>query len=170
MKKLLLTLTSCSSGTEIGVFQIKSEEYDNKIKDLEDRMDKVEADLGQLFARDAFLESEMVVTQTAVRDNQILIEVIESILEDLEDELDNHGFRIAGLENNRKIRGVIRPCATAKELLLKFDNGLLLGYFENGNKRYLSELSNGNYTTTDGTGCNFNVSGSGTANLTVTEL
>jgi len=145
MKTLLLTVTlmtlftscgglneMCGSDLRMGcntVFGELPKDYDDRLDTIEDRLDDVEADLRQLFARDAFLETRI--------DNSVM--------------------------------AIIKPCPTAKEVLLKFDNGILLAYFENGGNRYLSELSNGSYVTSDGTGCNFTVTGSGTANLAVTQ-
>lgn len=203
MKTLLLTVTlmtlftscgglneMCGSDLRMGcntVFGKLPKDYDDRLDTIEDRLDDVEADLGQLFARDTFLETKIdnsvtaiegdladtndavATNRSAIEDNQILIDVIELVIEDLEDELDAHNFRLAGLEANRKVKAIIKPCPTAKEVLLKFDNGILLAYFENGGNRYLSELSNGSYITSDGTGCNFTVTGSGTVNLAVTQ-
>ncbi len=177
MKHILLTLTlatlftscgalndMCGSDLRMGcntVFGELPKDYDDRLDNVEDRLDDVEVTLVELFNRDAFLASEIRITQSAVKDNQINIGIINAELLTLRDTLADHGFRIGELESNMNIKSVIRPCTFAKEVLLQFDNGTVLAYFENGNNRYLSEISTGSYITTDGTGCRFSVSASG---------
>lgn len=63
------------------------------------------------------------------------------------------------------VAGVVDPCGDAPgiydEVFLRFANGNLVASFSdniNGYNTRLSELPDGNYVTTDGSGCNFNVS------------
>lgn len=183
---ILVLLTSCGAGQSLCgsdinmacnfLFGEKPVDYDDRLDDIDNKIKEIEADLGQLFERDTFLETEIQYTQdvvqsnrSAIQNNEVLIDVIEAVLIDLEDELDAQGFRITELESDRKIKEVIRPCPNAKEVLLKLDDGVLLGYFENGGNRYLSQISNGSYITSDGTNCHFRVTGSGTDNLAITQ-
>lgn len=47
------------------------------------------------------------------------------------------------------------------EVILKTNTGKYIAYFEDGGKRFLTELSNGNYTTTDKQACSFTINSTG---------
>lgn len=58
------------------------------------------------------------------------------------------------------ISQIINPCgkdSTFDEVLLRFFDGTLVAYFENGGKRFLTEIPEGNYMTTDTQACLFSV-------------
>lgn len=55
---------------------------------------------------------------------------------------------------------VIDPCgkqAAFDEVLFVMYDGSILAHYSHGNKQFLTLIGNGNYVTTDGTSCNFNV-------------
>lgn len=62
-----------------------------------------------------------------------------------------------------KVTRMIDPCGDKPnhfdEYILEMSNGDLLGYFEQGSKRFLTVLPDGNYRTTDAQACNFSVVG-----------
>ena len=58
------------------------------------------------------------------------------------------------------IVGIYDPCGDQighDEILLELNTGDLIGYFEQGNKRFLTKLDQGTYMTTDGSSCYFTV-------------
>jgi len=68
--------------------------------------------------------------------------------------------KIAALESNTNITSIIDPCGDSPgfdEVLIKTDKGNLIGYFQQGSKRFLVDLTPGNYRTTDAQKCNFTV-------------
>lgn len=96
----------------------------------------------------------------------ILVQVTahESALGDQQAQIQNILVAIAEFENYSGVVEIIDVCGTApgayNEVLLRLANGQVLASFSaNGSAWFtrLVVLSNGNYSTTDGTGCNFNV-------------
>ena len=59
------------------------------------------------------------------------------------------------------IEEIIDPCGDypgyKDEVLLKTYNGTLIAYYEEGGKRFLTSLSDGNYKTTDKQKCSFSI-------------
>lgn len=86
--------------------------------------------------------------------SQTLIDLEERVLE-LEKEL----------EENVYVEAIIDPCGDTEnvvdEVILSLSDGSYVVYFESSNKRYLAELENGDYRTTDGTNCNFTINDDG---------
>lgn len=79
-------------------------------------------------------------------------------LSQLESNISDMNDKLELLEDSQpRIIDVYKPCPNAKEVLLELDTGEMLGYFEKGNKRYLSILESGRYRTTDGTNCHFTI-------------
>ena len=71
---------------------------------------------------------------------------------------------VDGADGRDAIIEIIDPCGkqtTYDEVLLRTSSGLLLAYFENGGKRFLTEIRPGRYVTTDGTNCLFTVTNDG---------
>ena len=64
-----------------------------------------------------------------------------------------------------QIQEIIDPCGddpnNFDEVLMKFNNGSILAYFQSGSKRFLTLLTPGNYKTTDAQKCKFNVDNNG---------
>ena len=59
---------------------------------------------------------------------------------------------------------VIDPCGKQgayDEILLRLNNGTLIAHYADGAKQFVTIVTPGSYTTTDGTGCQFTVSASG---------
>jgi hypothetical protein len=61
------------------------------------------------------------------------------------------------------IREVINPCGAVgahDEVILRLENGQILGHYSQGQKQFFVLLTQGNYETTDGTKCKFSVDSS----------
>lgn len=70
---------------------------------------------------------------------------------------------------NYSVTGMIDVCGDHlghfDEIILKTKSGKYIAYFEQGSKRFLSELSPGNYQTTDNQACNFTVTTNGISHV-----
>jgi hypothetical protein len=68
---------------------------------------------------------------------------------------------INALPTAYSIKEIIDPCGTTpntyNEVLLRLENGTLVGYFEDGGARFLATISPGYYETTDKSKCKFTV-------------
>lgn len=163
MKKLLLLtaallLTSCGAindkcGGDVRLacdvfFGELPEENGNRIAEIEKELSGIKLDMEALNSR---------------------VEVVIEDMEGLNSLVTEHGTDIEALEEviESSISEVVKPCPGAKEVLLVTGDNRVIGYFEHGDKRYLSLLVDGNYRTTDGTRCNFSVANSGTTDLVI---
>jgi hypothetical protein len=94
-------------------------------------------------------------------DNQSLINSLLSVTNMLQNQINESVVRIVELESQDSVVDLYDPCDDAPnkydEVLLRMKSGKLIAYFEQGNKRFLTELSSGNYATTDGTNCFFTI-------------
>jgi len=75
--------------------------------------------------------------------------------------VNNNVSSIATIETNNTVSEMIDPCGDNPnefdEILLIMSDGSIIAYFEQGSKRFLGELPDGNYRTTDRQACNFSV-------------
>lgn len=70
----------------------------------------------------------------------------------------------AGKDGNDAVAELIDPCGDGPgydEVLIRYDSGELVAYFESGGKRFLSVIGEGSYVTTDQQACNFSVDAEG---------
>ena len=70
--------------------------------------------------------------------------------------------RLSELETGDRVVGVVDPCGDNvnqfDEVLFKMSSGKFIAYFEQGNNRFMTVLSeNTNYRTTDVEACNFKI-------------
>jgi hypothetical protein len=70
--------------------------------------------------------------------------------------------QLAQLQLQESVVAIVDPCPTVsstgyREYFFKMKSGKLVAYFENGNQRFLTTLTPGNYRTTDSRACNFSV-------------
>jgi chromosome segregation ATPase len=108
-------------------------------------------------------------TRQQVRD---LRQTVRSLLDQLEDsqaDIDllesavaSNEQRLAELESDESISELIDPCGDNvgefDEVIFKTQQGKYLSYFEDGGRRFLAELPDGNYRTTDRQQCRFTIS------------
>jgi hypothetical protein len=156
---------------------------DSKKKDEEQdqRLDKNESNILNLTNRIKVLEISSSNFQSFVTNTTVDISEIENLLSNLENEIlsiPDHTAKFEELESligqisNRvtiledsevagtetdQIVSFYDLCGNSKEILLVFESGKILGYFEHGSKRYLSLLEDGNYESTDGEKCKFKI-------------
>lgn len=58
------------------------------------------------------------------------------------------------------ITDIVDPCGQESqfdEVILVLSDGSLLAHYSHGNRQFLVRLSDGDYVTTDGTGCHFSI-------------
>lgn len=79
-----------------------------------------------------------------------------------QDEMESLIARIVALETARPVIEVLDPCPNVesnsgyREMLFQLDDGKVIGYFESGSKRFLTEIKQGvSYRTTDDRHCIF---------------
>lgn len=160
MKKLLLALvfvlsgcgmvedlsTSCGSDIEVickGLFG----ENTRDIEELDDRVTIIEEKLEQLDSLIQVLELNQDLNETEITQLQAQADALQ--------------IDVTELESQDSVVEYIDPCGDNPgkydEIILKTSSGRLIAYFEDGGKRFLSELTPGNYQTTDHQKCNFTV-------------
>lgn len=101
---------------------------------------------------------------------QQLILNIQNSIGELDSEMDYKdaelmdALQVLEFELNEKLSiddvEMVDLCGNGGEILIRVGEKYV-AYFQQGNKRYLVELSNGNYRTTDGENCRFSISGGG---------
>ncbi len=96
--------------------------------------------------------------------DRLKLQITELELSDsnTQDEIDALIARIVALETATPVIGVIDPCPAIasnsgyKEMLFELSDGKVIGYFESGNRRFLTEIKRGvSYQTTDDRACIF---------------
>lgn len=118
-----------------------------RAEDLKPEVADLEQSVSDLANRILDLEAEYEISQ-----NQILA---------LEAELREVQVELAELAVGSRVEQYIDPCGDAPgqfdEVLLLMTDGTLVAYFEDGGRRFLSVLGDGNYQTTDAQKCRFSV-------------
>ncbi|MBV6514181.1 MAG: hypothetical protein FMNOHCHN_03771 [Ignavibacteriaceae bacterium] len=82
----------------------------------------------------------------------------------LELDVANLNSIIYQLQTEERIIERIDPCGDGPsfdEVILRSSSGALIAYFEQGGKRFLTQLPAGSYQTTDNQSCNFTINSSG---------
>ena len=133
----------------------KMNDLDNRVSELEGRIYEIENNLESLYSMVDDLD-----TNQDILSSSISLQLTQ--LASLQIAINNVTNTVNSSEN---ITEIIDPCGDYPnkfdEVLLKTSSGKILVYFEDGGKRFLTELPNGNFRTTDRQACNFSVSGSG---------
>lgn len=127
----------------LGIDEDLREDVDNNsdsIQEIEDRLSGLETSLS--------LVSQNI---NKVEYDQDIVENTISMLQS----------DIAALQNKTTVREIIDPCGDNlgqfDEVLILLDDGSIIGYFEQGDKRFLTQLPDGNFRTTDNQQCNFTI-------------
>lgn len=154
MKKLLLTsltillFQSCGkveSPQQLTDFT-EFDDLEERVTDLENRMGEVESNLNNLYSSIDDLEVNQDILEQSIALNATNLATLTS--------------QVNG-DTSIKVSRMIDPCGDNPnqfdEYILEMSNGDLLGYFEQGSKRFLTVLPDGNYRTTDKQACNFSV-------------
>lgn len=153
--KMLLGLLSLTLITSCGKVESPDELFDfldhdkiskqvnNNSKDinkLQKKIDEIKNSLNLLYSQvDNFEADQDIIEQSiALLNSNILI-----------------------LENKTTVKRLIDPCGdnpnNFDEKLIELSSGEIIAYFEQGSKRFLTSLSDGNYRTTDAQRCNFQI-------------
>lgn len=111
------------------------------LNDLQTQINAIE---GDLLALDASQSAQIASITTQLTNIDASIDLLEQA-------------------SQSAIKELIDPCGDKPghfdEILIVLNSGELIAYFEQGNKRFLTVLSDGNYQTTDAQKCNFSVLG-----------
>jgi hypothetical protein len=181
MKKLisvfvLLSLAGCNDRTkEFGqgliewpgevvktVFNIDDYDKDEQV-DQNGRINELEKKMLALEEQDQLqdnLLSELSYTQETYYHE--LYDLIDATNLGFSNNIEVIEGQIAALEalSGHQVVELIDPCGDQSgydEVLIRLNSGDLIGYFEQGNKRFLTVLEPGRYKTTDNGGCYFTV-------------
>lgn len=86
------------------------------------------------------------------------VNVDQDMLTDL---ISSNSATLATLQVNVTVKEMIDPCGDNPnqfdEVLLVMTDGSIIGYFEQRGKRFLTQLPDGNFRTTDKQACNFSI-------------
>lgn len=133
-----------------------NDDLDNALKRL-DRVEKL-LELQSQALSDYSNDLDVIINDIlgqieALQDKDVLLDADIADIQSQLDSLDNL--------SNLSIAEIIDPCGDNvgyfDEVLLKLNDNTILAYFEHGNRKGLSVLSNGNYETQDDQKCEFNV-------------
>ena len=156
----LLTLVSCGKDLRRALgadHQAEIDRMNEKINDHEKRLSSLENTVSVGASEMAQIQAELdslETSQTALADS------LNAALKTLQSGLKDAVADIAVLKGHDNIVKFIDPCGDGPgydEVPLKTSSGKLIAYFEVGNKRFLSVLSNDTYQTTDQQACVFRV-------------
>ena len=79
----------------------------------------------------------------------------------LSDLIASNSATLVTLQANVTVKELIDPCGDNPnefdETLLVMTDGSIVGYFQQGGRRFLTQLPDGNYRTTDRQRCNFSI-------------
>lgn len=159
MKKILtitalIILASCGKQSDI-------DKLNSRVDDTNSRIQALERQLAQ--TQDAFNAlSSQVGDLEADQDSLSQLVALNAVnLVNLQSSLDLLTKRVSSLESRVTVSSIYDPCGDKEgsfdEMLLIMSDGSILAYFEDGGKRFLSKLPDGNYRTTDEQACNFQV-------------
>lgn len=123
---------------------------------------------GELNTQFANIDVGITNLETAMQDVNTAVSSLESNVTVLQAQVSSSLVSIATLQGYNNIVSIKDPCGAQgayNEVLLKLSNGKYLASFSetaNGLNTRFVLLTDGNFRTTDGSGCYFTVSGSGT--------
>lgn len=146
----LIFLVSCGKNTTKTIY--KENPFDNsqnetRLNDLENRINLLESRHNELETRLNLSDDNAYLLQSAV--NDLTLDIIQA------------NNKLDGLE---VFDSIIDPCGDGPgfdEVLIKTSKGRVIAYFEDGGRRFLTNLLPGNYRTTDKQSCFFNVDAMG---------
>lgn len=132
---------NCGSDLRMGCNLIFGQKAQEKESDDNTRFEAIQKELDRL---------RLQITALELSDNTT------------QDDMEALIARIVTLETATPVIGVVDPCPNVtsnsgyKEMLFELNDGTVIGYFENGNKRFLTEIKRGvSYRTTDDRACIF---------------
>ena len=106
--------------------------------------------------------SQLISIQNELNQIKLKIAALELSDSNAQLEMEDLIARIVALETATPVIDVLDPCPLIpsnsgyKEMLFELSNGTVIGYFESGSKRFLTEIKRGvNYQTTDDRACIF---------------
>lgn len=167
---LLALLTGCSKTVteqadtsdlraQIEALQMQVNQGNETVASLTNALEKSEQLMTSLQA-----QLQTVLVSNGANSNYIA--ELRDLLTNLQDIVVQQQADLAELSSGLRVVGIIDFCgkkpAAFNEVGLRMSDGTTVVFFEHGSSRFLTVLENSkSYATTDGTGCNFSVNGSG---------
>ena len=159
MKQLLLSLTLLTLGASCG----RVESIPELLDFTEDSADK--SQLNDLERRVDGIEDRLDMYHAALMDMSDQVNNLDYDQDQLSQTIALNVSNIAALENKTTVKRIIDPCGDSTgnfdESLIELSDGKILGYFEQGSRRYITVLPIGNYMTTDAQRCRFSITSNG---------
>ena len=117
-------------------------------------LDRIDRELDKQKERIKSLENNLYYLSQSIDDMSVNQDMLESqVLSNISN--------ILILQQNTTIKELIDPSGSNPnqydEILIVLSDDSIIGYFEQGNKRFLTALTDGNYRTTDKQACNFSI-------------
>jgi len=139
-----------------------------QIENLHDRVDKTNRQVKRNKKSISELYDKLDVINMLIDDLTLKQTLLTSLIGDItvnQDKLQNailvNNTLIVELQSNTSVKEVIDPCGDMPnqfdEVLLVMNDSSIIAYFEQGSKRFLTILEDGNYRTTDLQACDFSV-------------
>lgn len=144
---------------EIADNTFKNNEQDARLKALEEQNEQL------IESMDAFSLEIEALELTDTTNRQYFQTLINSLTTTVNANLVTLNNLATSVNSNGSVTKMIDVCGDKSgyydEIILKTNTGKYIAYFEDGGKRFLTEISNGGYVTTDKQACSFTISSSG---------
>lgn len=165
---------NCGSSIDMGcnfIFGMKDEDQDKKIADNTFKNDEQDARISALEKQNEQLISSMESFSEQLvqlgEDDQANKLYLEGLITSLTNTVSANLITLNNLSSNLNgiVTKMIDVCGDDPghydEIVLKTNTGKYIAYFEDGGKRFLTEIPFGNYSSTDRQVCSFTISSSG---------
>lgn len=137
------------------------EQNSNKIKRVLKKVRKLKRKVAYIKRNVRSIQRQLSSYRSQLYGLYRYIRSIDRDQDQLEQEIRNLQSKITVLEQSQNLVETIDPCGDHPrhfdEVILRLESGKLIAYFESGGKRFLTELVDGHYRTTDRQRCRFEV-------------
>lgn len=141
----------------------KNDEQDARLKVLEEQNEHL------ISSMDSFSEQLEQLQEDDVDNKTYLQGLITSLSNTVNANLVTLNNLASSVNSNGSVTKMIDICGDKAgyfdEIILKTNTGKYIAYFEDGGKRFLTEIKDGNYTSTDKQACQFTISSNGLTHI-----
>lgn len=141
----------------------KNNEQDARLKALEEQNEQL------IESMDAFSLEIEALELTDTTNRQYFQTLINSLTATVNANLVTLNNLATSVNSNGSVTKMIDVCGDKSgyydEVILKTNTGKYIAYFEDGGKRFLTEIQTGSFVTTDSQACNFTISSSGLTHI-----
>lgn len=145
---------------QLATLKLRDDVMMGLIDNIFDRLNEQDGDIGELRDLIDSLDVSLGDSLDDVAGRVANLEDNPTDLSSIEEDLVNINEQLSILSDN-SIQELYDPCGddanNPDEILLVMGNGNVVAYFQQGSKRFLTKLGNGNYRTTDKQKCNFTI-------------